>query len=137
HVNALDTGEGFIRSAVAAVPTGKQSSMAAQNPPSFVLAVARRSGFWSLANAFVKPVVPTHTKDLMENSVERLGTHWQQLATMYGEDEIVDKCFVSLDGNEVGGLAGARVGNINELVRRMRTALTNGNAPNNEKGGVA
>ena len=52
----VKTVEAFLRAAVVAIPTGKQNSMAAQNPPSFVLAVVRNSGLWSLANAFVRPV---------------------------------------------------------------------------------
>jgi CRISPR system Cascade subunit CasC len=46
--------EAFLRAAVATIPTGKQNSMAAQNPPSLVFAVVRDKGLWSLANAFVK-----------------------------------------------------------------------------------
>jgi CRISPR system Cascade subunit CasC len=37
----VDTFEAFIRASVEAVPTGKQTSMAAQNPPSFIFAVVR------------------------------------------------------------------------------------------------
>jgi CRISPR system Cascade subunit CasC len=40
--------EAFLRAAVAAIPTGKQNSMAAQNPPSLVFAVVRDKGLWSL-----------------------------------------------------------------------------------------
>ena len=45
---------GFLK--LVAIPTGKQNSFAAQNPPSFLLAVVRRDGnSWSLANAFENP----------------------------------------------------------------------------------
>lgn len=139
-ISAMDTVEAFIRSSVKAVPTGKQNSMAAQNPPSFVFAVARRAGLWSLANAFVKPVEPTREKDLVEHSVERLGAYWAGLAAMYGEDEIVDQCFVSLDGvngKEVNGLpAKARAANISELVNRMRAAVSQGSGDDGERGGA-
>lgn len=131
---ALDGVEAFLRAAVLAVPTGKQNSMAAQNPPSFVLAIARKSGLWSLANAFVKPVRPDAKGDLVENSIAQLGAYWEQLAGMYGDGEIVDKCFLNLDGKDVDALQGARVANLDELVVRMRHAL-NGDA-NDAKGGA-
>jgi CRISPR system Cascade subunit CasC len=73
----------FLRAAVAAVPTGKQNSMAAQNPPSFVLAVVRPHGLWSLANAFVKPVWPGAQEDLIQASIERLDDYWGRLAKAY------------------------------------------------------
>jgi hypothetical protein len=54
---AKKTVEGFLRATISAVPTGKQNSFAAQNPPDFLLGVARKDGeSWSLANAFEKPV---------------------------------------------------------------------------------
>jgi CRISPR system Cascade subunit CasC len=75
--------EAFLRAAIAAVPTGKQNSMAAQNPPSFVLAVVRPHGLWSLANAFVKPVWPDAQKDLIQKSIEALDQYWGRLTSAY------------------------------------------------------
>ncbi len=77
------TLEAFVRAFVTAIPAGKQNSMAAQNPPSFVLAVARDAGNWSLANAFVRPV-PQHADDLVKASIGRLDTEWAGIAKMYG-----------------------------------------------------
>jgi len=134
RAGAINTVEAFIRSSIVAVPTGKQNSMAAQNPPSLVFAVARSSGLWSLANAFVKPVRPDAKNDLVENSITQLGVYWKQLAAMYGDSEIVDKCFVNLDGKEVDGLPDARVESIDELIVRMRLALEE---TTNETKGVA
>jgi CRISPR system Cascade subunit CasC len=137
---ALDTVEAFVRAAVRAVPTGKQNSMAARQPPSFVLAVARRSEPWSLTNAFVRPVQPTREKDLVEASVERLGAHWRQLASVYGSGDVVDACFVSLEGKEVEGLPqGSRAANLEELVSRVRRAVESAGeesrAPEDASGG--
>lgn len=61
---------------MAAIPTGKQNSVAAQNPPSFVFVVARQSGLWSLANAFLKPVSPGPDGDLVQASVAALDDYW-------------------------------------------------------------
>ncbi|MBM4284863.1 MAG: hypothetical protein FJ128_06390 [Deltaproteobacteria bacterium] len=46
--------------------------MAAQNRPSFVFAVAREHGLWSLANAFVDPVRPGRDGGLVQKSITRL-----------------------------------------------------------------
>jgi len=131
---ALDAVEAFLRAAVLAIPTGKQNSMAAQQKPSFIFAVARSGDRWSLANAFVKPVRPDAKNDLVENSITQLGVYWKQLAAMYGDGEIVDKCFVNLDGKDVDGLPDARVESIDELIVRMRLALEE---TTNETKGVA
>lgn len=112
----------FIRAAIAAVPTGKQNSTAAQQRPSFVLAIARDSGLCSLANAFVKPVAPDAKNDLVTKSVLALATHYGDLARVYGEAEVIDKCFFALGTNDLPTLEGARVGGVQELVERMRAA---------------
>ena len=119
----VDTLEAFIRASVEAVPTGKQTSMAAQNPPSFIFAVVRRSGLWSLANAFVKPIRPKGDSDLVEESVKRLDEYWGQLTTAYGSNQIADKCYVHLVSADLEKLNGSRVGSLDELVKRVRDAV--------------
>lgn len=110
----------FIRGAVEAIPTGKQNSMAAQNPPSFVLAVVRQSGLWSLANAFVDPVSPK-SGDLVTSSINKLDAYWGQLTAMYGEKQ-VSKCYVNLSGEDLPKLNGSRVSSVSELVTRTLEA---------------
>lgn len=80
--------EGFLRASVLAVPTGKQTSFAAQNPPSFLLAVVRGDGMsWSLANAFEKPIYPG--KDgLVSTSVIALDHYWGSVTKAYGQNNI-------------------------------------------------
>jgi CRISPR system Cascade subunit CasC len=76
--------EGFLRAAVDAIPTGKQNSFAAHNPPSFLLGVARPRGMgWSLANAFERPV-SGGMSGLVGPSVEALDAYWGRLAQVYG-----------------------------------------------------
>ncbi|MCI0412696.1 type I-E CRISPR-associated protein Cas7/Cse4/CasC [bacterium] len=119
-VNA--TVEAFVRSSINAVPSGKQNSMAAHNPPSFAMAVVRNSGLWSLANAFVNPA-NTRGGDLVTNSILKLDEYWGQLTKTYGVDQIKDKSYVSLDEqSQLKYLNGSRVENINELVSRILTA---------------
>lgn len=112
---ARKTIEAFIRAAVTAIPSGKQNSMAAQNPPSFIMAVVRESGLWSLANAFVSPVRPKDG-DLIENSIKALDNYWGGLTGMYGDDQIRGAWVASLAPNGLANLKEARVKNLNELI---------------------
>jgi len=83
---AKKTVEAFLRAAAYAVPTGKQNSFAAQNPPSLMMSVIREDGMsWSLANAFEKPVYPSANKSLLEASSEALDAYWSGLVAYYGD----------------------------------------------------
>jgi CRISPR system Cascade subunit CasC len=67
------------------VPTGKQNGFAAQNPPDFVLGVARQDGeSWSLANAFEKPVAAGREGGYLAPSVAALDTYWGRLIKVFG-----------------------------------------------------
>ncbi|MDW8006245.1 MAG: type I-E CRISPR-associated protein Cas7/Cse4/CasC [Thermomicrobium sp.] len=80
--------EAFLRAAIYAVPTGKQNTFAAHNPPSFVATVVRRRGLWALTNAFVRPVRPTDERDLVQESIRALDRYWGKLISMYGKEGI-------------------------------------------------
>jgi len=85
---ARRTVAGFLRAAVRAIPTGKQNTFAAHNPPSFLMAVVRADGMcWSLANAFEKPVYPGYQRGLIAESVGRLDEYWARLQQVYGSDQ--------------------------------------------------
>lgn len=99
---ARQTVEAFLRAAVEAIPTGKQNSMAAQNPPSFGLFIVRDKGMpLSLANAFVVPVEAKEDKNgnvytgeslgLVNASINRLDRFWDKLTGVYGDDGIMEK----------------------------------------------
>lgn len=77
----------FLEAMIHAVPTGKQTNSAPQNPPALVMVVVRNKGLWSLANAFVKPV-RAGERDLIEQSAIELETLWNKLAKMYGSDSV-------------------------------------------------
>ena len=129
---ATQTVAAFIRAAVLAVPTGKQNSMAAQNPPSFVMAVVRSNGLWSLANAFVKPVWPKKDEDLVSASIGRLDAYWQQLADNYGAGAVQAKAVMTMHDDALTNLSGVRVtGNadrsaLDAVVATVLTALGSG-----------
>jgi CRISPR system Cascade subunit CasC len=97
--------------------------MAAQNPPSFVLAVARGAGLWSLANAFVKPVHPNHEGDLIENSIKALDGYWGDLVGMYGKDQIKGVWVTSLAQNGLVNLKNEKVANLKELIGGVMSRL--------------
>ncbi len=92
------TVEAFLRAAVEAVPTGKQNAFAAQNPPSFLLAVVRNGGAsWSLANAFEKPVRAGRDSGLVAPSVHALDSYWHRLAKVYGDKSVAALAALTLD----------------------------------------
>ena len=106
---ALKTIKGFLRSALRAIPSGKQNSFAAQNPPSFALAVTRKDGMsWSLANAFEKPVRTAFEGGFVKNSIEAADTYWGKLSKIYGDEGIAtytlnledDVTLSALEGSE-------------------------------------
>lgn len=109
---AKKTVQGFLYASAFAVPTGKQNSHAAQNPPSFLLAVVRRDGLcWSLANAFEKPVYATAQKSLIEASIEALDHYWGKLKDFYANETVpVVAC---LDGED--GLTHLKKAQVNSL----------------------
>lgn len=83
---AQKTVEALLRASILAIPTGKQSSMAAHNPPSFVMVDVRSGAPRSLANAFVDPVRPRREQngDLVAQSVIKLADFLRALEGVYG-----------------------------------------------------
>lgn len=97
---AKKTVAALVRAAVLAIPTGKQNSMAAHNPPSFVLVDVRAGGApRSLANAFVDPVRPQRDAhgDLVAQSVVKLGDFLGALDGVYGTDGRKELSFCVVD----------------------------------------
>jgi len=86
HELALKTLRGFLKASALAIPTGKQNSFAAQNPPSFLLAVVRKTGnTWSMANAFEKPISPKGDSSQLDASIEALDAYWGELQEFFGD----------------------------------------------------
>lgn len=117
--------EGFLRASVAALPTGKQKTFAALNPPSFLLGVVRTDGMgWSLANAFERPVRAKGDSGLVQPSVEALSAYWGRLTQVYGEGHLVKVATLALDGDlELGPLASSRVPDLEGWVKAVLSAL--------------
>jgi CRISPR system Cascade subunit CasC len=120
---ARETVRAFVRASVAAIPTGKQNSMAAQNPPSFVLAVARQRGLWSLANAFLNPVQPDCAGDLVQNSIKRLDGYWGRLTRMYGNGGVTGLWLCTTEDGCLEQLSTARLDGIDQLVDGLQEGI--------------
>jgi len=84
----------FMEAFVIAIPTGKQNSFAAQNPPDFGMIVVRQNGFpCSLANAFAQPIriVPGQDEDLVGRSIEALCKLHPKIKSVYGSGGLVSE----------------------------------------------
>lgn len=92
------TVRGFLEASVAAVPSAKQNSFAAHNPPSLLVGVVRQGGMgWSLANAFEKPVRPEQDGGYVAASAKALDHYWQRLTTVYGDRSLAQVAVLALD----------------------------------------
>lgn len=94
---ALSAVEAFAQAVGRDVPSGKQNTFAAHNPPSFIGVVLRTGGPLSLANAFERPVAPRYDQALTSLSVEALAAYEGELATAYG-DGADEWCHLDLTG---------------------------------------
>jgi CRISPR system Cascade subunit CasC len=75
----------FARAALDAIPSGRQNSCAAHNPPDYVEVRVGNGLPRSLANAFEQPVRPNGSAEsLVEQSVDRLTAYAAKLERMYG-----------------------------------------------------
>jgi len=72
----------FLMAMIHELPSGKQNSMAAHNPPSLVMTTVRETGQWNLANAFEDPVL-TGDGGLIAESVGRLLHYYGRLAEVF------------------------------------------------------
>jgi CRISPR system Cascade subunit CasC len=112
--------QALLRGLVEAVPSGKQNTFAAHNPPDFVAVTVRQGAPMNLANAFEKPVLPSEADGgLTAASVRRLQSRWNTYGQTYGVDT---------DGLQVldltGQWSGAGVRTLDGLVEGMVAAYT-------------
>jgi CRISPR system Cascade subunit CasC len=117
------TQDAFVRAFVRAIPSGKQNSMAAHNPPSYVLAVARPSGQpVSLSNAFLRPARPRGGAvelDLVDDSIDKLEEYFARMSGWLGEETIA----LSLADRDLAPREGIeRVVNVEEFFTRVAEA---------------
>ncbi len=122
----------FLCASVTALPTGKQNSMAAHNPPDAVFAVVRHNGTSvSLANAFCRPVRPGYDSDLMTASIKEMDTYWSKLTKVYGADGVAAKAICTIPDVELEGLADVQKDSFRAVVEVVMGALK---GPSNGEG---
>lgn len=88
----VKTAMAFVNASIAILPSGKQNSMAAWNPPSLVLVTVKENGPpMSLANAFVKPVTTynMNSRDLVQESIVRTLEYQSKVLRMFGRSGMV------------------------------------------------
>lgn len=111
----------YARAAAEAIPSGKQNSFAAHNPPSTIMAVRRnQQPPRSLANAFEDAVVPNGTGVLGE-SARRLGEYWAKVDGAYGA---ADEAWVlDITGAFPKDSQAERVNSLDELIEALEASL--------------
>lgn len=108
----------LLRGLVEAVPSGKQNTFAAHNPPDFVAVTVRQGAPMNLANAFEKPVSPNEADGgLTAASVRRLQARWNTYGQTYGVDTTALQVL-----DLTGQWAGAGVRTLDALVDGMVAA---------------
>lgn len=121
----------FLTAFIEAIPSGKQNSFAAHNPPSLIFTTVRSRGQWSLANAFVDPVHPRGPeKDLVNRSVVALDSYWKGLTEAYGP-KTIQATFVSVlppYDNELQTLSASKITNVDELIDQTVATATGAQA---------
>ena len=86
---AAHTVGAFLRAAAIANPSGKQNSFAAHNPPDGIVVELKKDGGSpiSYANAFADPVPSKGSRDVVSESIARLGQYIHDLDTGYGKSD--------------------------------------------------
>lgn len=108
----------FTEALVRAIPTGKQNSFAAHNPPDFIGISLRHATPLNLANAFEKPVSARADRALTEQSVERLAAYEEKLAAVYAA---ADDQWLFLDlTDQWPKNKGDKAATLPELVQKVR-----------------
>ncbi|MBV6512998.1 MAG: CRISPR system Cascade subunit CasC [Ignavibacteriaceae bacterium] len=122
----------YIEASFTAMPTGKQNSFAAHNPPSFAFVTIRESNTpWSLANAFEKPVKPTHQKGLVANSVKELNSYWASLNSIYNSRLGLKAGYMfalptpDLEESDYSALSGYKTESLDSLLSGIDSVLSN------------
>ncbi|MCS6880431.1 MAG: type I-E CRISPR-associated protein Cas7/Cse4/CasC [Oscillochloridaceae bacterium] len=111
--------QALLKAAMFAIPSGKQNSFAAHNPPDLALVEVRTDKVpLSYANAFVKPVRTTPNLSLIEASARALQEYVAAINGMYGLQ--AQRAFLSSVPFELEGAT--RCNNLGELVNWLPLA---------------
>jgi len=94
----------FLKAFILAVPSGKQNSFAAQNPPSLVFAIVRTGGPIVVGERIREAVAPTDKQGLIEKSIAELDKYYGRVVKMYGGGGREESAYCMLDEVEIANL---------------------------------
>lgn len=121
------TVEAFIRASVVAIPTGKITTFANNNPPDFVFAVVRENGMpCNLANAFIQPIKPDELKEknLIVKSIEALDEYWGKLHNVYGNTGIKTAGYISVPENcDIKNITNYKSENLEDVIVKIKSSI--------------
>lgn len=111
----------YAKAVAEAIPSGKQNSFAAHNPPSTIMVVRRdKQAPRNLANAFEEAVSPNGV-GILNESARRLGEYWEKVDEAYGT---ADEAWVlDLTGAFPRNGRAKSVGSLGELIEAIRSSL--------------
>ena len=117
----LSSVSAFTEAIARAIPTCKQNSFAAHNPPEFIGVSVRHGSPLNLANAFERPITSRPGKAITQQSVEHLAAYEEQLAAAYADadDKWLFLDLTSLWPQEKGD----RASSLRELVQKVRDSV--------------
>jgi CRISPR-associated protein Cas7/Cse4/CasC subtype I-E len=117
--------DAFLKAFIHAIPTGKQNSFAAHNPPSLVFVIVRDGPPVSLANAFVKPITPQSGESLVEKSIAALDDYYGRLVAMYGPGGLKESAVCQMEVVSLEHLT-VDVGTVEKLIASVTAAAFDG-----------
>ncbi|MBA7527499.1 CRISPR system Cascade subunit CasC [subsurface metagenome] len=122
----LSVLKGFIEASINAIPTGKQTSMAAFNKPDFIMATVRTDQPWSLINAYVRPVKVTLKNDnIISQSIQYLDVYLKNMMELYGRDKDLKIYYCHTGERKLDYLSeeGIHYSNIQQLIDNIGEAI--------------
>ena len=113
----------FTLALARAIPTGKQNTFGAHNPPSFIGVVIRHASPINLANAFETPVYAERGQALTKPSVVKLAEYDSALSAVYGDPR---DCWAYLDLSQAWPQdKGSKLNSLTELADWVAQQIAN------------
>jgi CRISPR system Cascade subunit CasC len=119
---ALRGALAFLRSFISTLPSGKQNTFAAHNPPVFIALRAGKGLPRNLATAFERPVYPRE-KSLSGHSAEALMAEWKKFDDAFGSLEDEQTAIVNLTDGKIDYLKESSKGKIEDILRVAEEAI--------------
>ncbi len=118
---AVSVVKGFLKASINAIPTGKQTSMAAFNKPDFIMAILRSDQPYSLTNAFATPISMGLKKtNIVKESIGELEKYLANITELYGSgDSNIHFCLTDKDQLEYLDIVGSHHATLKDLIDKI------------------